>query len=256
MINGLRTITKSSSRSSAALRNLSTVARATSTTATRPSTRSVLGATANPASSMILQSLEQRTVHQPQYRWFSDENKKEGEEEAATEEAKEEPEKQEETSEENPEAKLQAEVKELKDQLLRSLAEQENTRTIARKDVESARNFAIKSFAKSLLEVSDNLHRALESVDESELETNQQLFSLYQGIQMTNDGLVKAFQSNGVTKYCEEPGDGFDPETMNALMEYPDESKEPGTVGQVIKSGFMLNNRVLRPAEVGVIKKP
>ncbi|CAJ1963683.1 unnamed protein product [Cylindrotheca closterium] len=251
MINGLRTIAAKSSRSSAALRSLSTAAaRATS------SHRIVAGAT-NPAS-VTVQSQEQN--FQPQYRWFSDETKKE--EAAAAETATEEPPKEEEpaaaaaAAEESPEQKLQAEVKELKDQLLRSLAEQENTRNIARKDVDSARNFAIKSFAKSLLEVSDNLNRALESVDESELETNTHLSSLYQGIQMTNDGLIKAFQSNGVTKFCEEPGDGFDPETMNALMEYPDESREPGTVGQVIKSGFMLNNRVLRPAEVGVVKKP
>lgn len=247
-MNGLRTFAKSS-RSSAALRNLSAVARATASS----EPIRVLGAT-NPASS-ILKSLEKSKV-QPQYRWFSDGNKKEGEE-AAAEEPKEEAEKTEEaTAEASSEEKLEAEVKELKDQLLRSLAEQENTRNIARKDVESARNFAIKSFAKSLLEVSDNLHRALESVDESELETNQSLSTLFQGIQMTNDGLVKAFQSNGVTKFCEEPGDGFDPETMNALMEYPDPSKEPGSVGQVIKAGFMLNNRVLRPAEVGVVKKP
>lgn len=171
------------------------------------------------------------------------------------EEGEEEPEEQGEVSEATSEEKLQIEVDALKDQLLRSLADQENTRTIARKDVDSARNFAIKSFAKSLLEVSDNLQRALQSVDESELEKNQALSSLHEGIKMTNDGLTKAFQSNGVTKYCEEPGDTFDPETMNALMEYPDPSKEAGTVGQVIKVGFMLNERVLRPAEVGVVKK-
>jgi len=250
MINGIRTLAHSS-RSSAALRNLSSVARATSSVS-RPSR--ILGAP-NPASS-ILQALK-RSKAQPQYRCFSDEDKKEekGTADKAEEEVKEEPEKQGEVSEASPEEKLQAEVKALRDQLLRSLAEQENTRTIARKDVDSARNFAIKSFAKSLLEVSDNLQRALGSVDESELETNKALSNLHEGIKMTNDGLAKAFQSNGVTKYCEEPGDSFDPESMNALMEYPDPSKESGTVGQVIKAGFMLNQRVLRPAEVGVVKK-
>jgi molecular chaperone GrpE len=190
-----------------------------------------------------------------QYRWFSDEKKKEEEAEAASTTAAEEGETP--TEEEpNKEEELQVQIKVLKDQLLRSLAEQENTRNIARKDVDSARNYAIKSFAKSLLEVSDNLYRALESVDAEELKTNVPLSNLHEGIQLTNDGLLKAFQSNGVTKFCEEPGDAFDPERMNALMEYPDISKEPGTVGQVIKVGFSLNNRVLRPAEVGIIKKP
>ncbi len=77
-------------------------------------------------------------------------------------------------------------MKTLKNQLLRSLAKQENTRQIARKDVESARNFAIQSFAKSLLEVSDNLQRAMDSTSEDEMETNTALQTLYQGIDMTN----------------------------------------------------------------------
>jgi molecular chaperone GrpE len=197
-----------------------------------------------------------------QYRCFSSSSSEDkNAEEDKNEESDGTDEKEEETleggdaKEENKEETLQAEVKTLKDQLLRSLAEQENIRQIARKDVESSRNFAIKSFAKSLLEVSDNLQRALESVDEGELSSNQALSNFYEGINMTNDGLVKAFQSNGVEIYCEQPGEVFDPEMMNALMEYPDPSMEPGTVGQVIKVGFTLNKRVLRPAEVGVVKK-
>eukprot|EP00980_Cylindrotheca_fusiformis_P004264 scaffold918_cov126-Cylindrotheca_fusiformis.AAC.43 len=220
----------------------------------------------SPSSAHARTSLLLETQHQ--YRWFSDEKKKEqkkeeeapaadataSEETAAAEE--ESPEAATAAEEISKEEALQIEVQSLKDQLLRSLAEQENTRTIARKDIEAARNFAIKSFAKSLLEVSDNLNRALESVDPEELKSNQHLSNLYERIQMTNDGLLKAFSSNGVVKFCDAPGDVFDPEMMNALMEYPDPSKTPGTVGQVIKAGFTLNNRVLRPAEVGVVKKP
>jgi len=163
-------------------------------------------------------------------------------------------------------SKLQGEVKTFKDQLLRSLAEQENTRQIAKRDVSAAKNYAIKSFAKSLLEVSDNLHRALEAVPEEALlsssndstdgnNNNNSLKTLYEGVKMTNDGLTKAFQANGIQAYCQQPGDVFDPTKHEALMEYPDPSKEPGTVGQVIKVGFTLNDRVLRPAEVGVVKK-
>jgi molecular chaperone GrpE len=197
-----------------------------------------------------------------QPRWFSTEPKK-GEEEAAA--AAEQGQGQEEAAPtEEPvavvsnEEALEGQVKTLKDQLLRSLAEQENTRQIARKDVAAAKNYAIKSFAKSLLEVSDNLQRALDSVPQDELnaKNNEQLISLYQGIEMTNRGLIKAFDANGVQKFCEEPGDVFNPEKHEALMEYPDPTKEPGTVGQVIKKGYTLNNRVLRHAEVGVVKKP
>ena len=154
------------------------------------------------------------------------------------------------------EDELQAEVKDLKDQLLRSLAEQDNTRRIAQKDVESARHFAIQKFAKSLLDVSDNLTRALESVPKDVLEdrdANPVLGALYEGIQLTEVGLNKAFEMNGLVKYG-NVGDKFDPNQHEALMQYPDASKDDGSVGQVMKKGFLLNKRVLRPAEVGVIK--
>lgn len=152
---------------------------------------------------------------------------------------------------------LEAEVKEIKTDLLRSLAEQDNTRRIAQNDVKQARQFAVKSFAKSLLEVSDNLSRALEVVPEEmrkDTENHATLATLYEGIQMTETGLTKAFESNGLAKYG-VPGDAFDPNIHSALYEYPDPEKEPGTVGQVIKVGYMLNDRVLRPADVGVVKK-
>lgn len=165
--------------------------------------------------------------------------------------------------EESREEKLVIEIQDLKNNLLRSLAEQENTRMIAKKDVESARNFAIKSFAKGLLDVSDNLSRAMDAVPEefrnndnnNEGEVNHVLATLYEGIHMTEAGLTKAFQSNGLFKFGKD-GDVFDPNVHNALFEFPDEKKSPGTVGQVIKNGFLLNKRVLRPAEVGVVKKP
>jgi len=169
---------------------------------------------------------------------------------------------EEEEEEISREEELENEVKDLKNQLLRTLAEQENTRRIAKQDVESARNFAIKSFAKGLLDVSDNLSRALDAVPE-ELRTatendnntnNNVLATLYEGIHMTEKGLTKAFESNGLIKFG-KVGDVFDPNVHNAMFEYPDPEKKPGSVGQVIKVGFYLNDRVLRPAEVGVVKK-
>lgn len=149
---------------------------------------------------------------------------------------------------------LQEKLKDIEDQFRRSVAEQENIRMIARNDIEKAKQFSIKSFAKSLLEVSDNLQRALDSVPGGDLESNVQLRVLYEGIEMTNSEMTKAFASNGIKKYCDVPGDKFDPNLHNALMQYPDPEKEPDTVGQIIKPGYTLNDRVLRPAEVGVVK--
>lgn len=156
------------------------------------------------------------------------------------------------------EDELEQQVKDLKDQLLRSLAEQDNTRRIAQRDVESARQFAIKSFAKALLDTSDNLERALQAVPEDlkdDKENHAVLVTLFEGIEMTQSGLDKAFTMNGLVKFG-EVGAEFDPNQHEALYEYPDPDKKPGTVGQIMKSGFMLNQRVLRPAEVGVVKKP
>jgi len=152
--------------------------------------------------------------------------------------------------------KLESQIKDLKDNLLRSLAEQENTRRIARRDVANSKSFAISSFAKSLLDTSDNLTRALDAVPEElrhDHENNAVLANLYEGISMTDDGLNKAFAKNGLKKFGAK-GDKFDPNIHEALFEYPDPEGVPGNVGQVMKAGFMLNDRVVRPAEVGVVK--
>jgi len=153
--------------------------------------------------------------------------------------------------------RLEKEVKDFKDKLMRSLAEQENTRRIAKRDVQNAKQFAIKSFSKALLDSSDNLERALEAVPEElrhDTENHPVLVTLYEGIQMTETGLNKALENNGLVKYG-EIGEVFDPTKHEALYEFPDPDKEAGTIGQIMKSGFLLNNRVLRPAEVGVVKK-
>lgn len=156
-------------------------------------------------------------------------------------------------------ADLEKQIKDLKDNLLRSLAEQENTRRIAQRDVANSKSYAISSFAKSLLDTSDNLSRALDAVPEElrhDHENHPVLANLYEGISMTDEGLTKAFTKNGLTKYGKR-GEKFDPNLHEALFEYPDpEGEAPGNIGQVMKAGFMLNDRVVRPAEVGVVKAP
>lgn len=155
------------------------------------------------------------------------------------------------------EEELEAQIKELKDQLKYSLAEQQNIRFQAQRDVDSARQFAVSSFAKSLLETSDNLERAMAAVPESvrvDRENHPDLCTLFQGIQMTEDILLKAFEKNGLKKFGVK-GEMFDPNRHNALFVYPDPNATPGSVGQVMKAGFMLHGRVIRPADVGVIEK-
>jgi len=158
---------------------------------------------------------------------------------------------------ETEEQKLQVQITTLKDQLLRALAEQENIRRIARRDVDNSKSYAVTSFAKSLLDTSDNLSRALEAVPEEHRGDgdNSVLSNLYEGIQMTDSGLTKALLKNGLVKFG-TVGDVFDPNRHEALFEYVEEGKDAGTVGQVMKAGFELNKRVIRPAEVGIIKKP
>jgi len=214
---------------------------------------------ANSAQAMILLRCSTRpvTALEP-CRYFSSQ---EGDEKDKTEEKEEsgngEEEAETEEAEPSREEQLEKEAKDLKDQLLRSLAEQENIRAIAKRDVASAKAFAVTSFAKSLLDTSDNLSRAMESVPEeyrADTEDHPVLATLYEGIKMTDENLLKAFEKNGLIRFG-EPGDLFDPNMHDALFEYPDPEQEEGTIGQVMKAGFKLNNRVIRPAEVGIIKK-
>ena len=169
-----------------------------------------------------------------------------------------------EASEESPEARifeLEKEVKEMKDKVLRSMAEEENVRRIAKKDVENANAYAITKFAKALLDVSDNFERAINAIPAEKLESLESgegdpLFkSFVEGIVAVDKGMMKTFNQFGVTKYG-EVGDKFDPELHDALFQIPDASKEEGTIGQVVKTGFKLKDRVIRAAQCGIIKAP
>ncbi|EWM22081.1 GrpE nucleotide exchange factor [Nannochloropsis gaditana] len=147
--------------------------------------------------------------------------------------------------------KLMAENKELKDKVLYTLAEMENVRTIARRDAASAKQFALQSFAKQLLDVADNLNRALASVPKEALEEGGEAV---EGVAMTDAQLQKVFAANQIVQYG-KPGDKFDPHMHDALFEYEEEGREGGSVGQVLKTGYTLNGRVIRPAQVGTVKK-
>jgi len=157
--------------------------------------------------------------------------------------------------------RLQEEIKNLKDKVLREMAEQENVRRIAKKDVENARQYGITSFAKALLDVSDNFERALEAIPmdkraELEAGNGDPIFkSLLEGIEAVEKGMHKTFSTFGLVSYG-KVGDTFDPELHDALFEITDSHKEEGSLGQVVKTGYKLKDRVIRAAQVGTIRKP
>ncbi len=153
-------------------------------------------------------------------------------------------------------AKLQEEVKDLKDQLLRAYAEGENIRRIAHRDVENARSYANSSFAKAMLEISDDLERALSVVTPDQKANGDKTFkTLVDGIEMTEKNLQKVFQKFGVMRYG-TVNDKFDPNIHDALFQIPDHQNEPDTIGQIVKMGYKIKDRVLRPAQVGTRVKP
>ncbi|KEH33928.1 putative GrpE nucleotide exchange factor [Medicago truncatula] len=152
------------------------------------------------------------------------------------------------------------EVEKMQDKVLRTYAEMENVMDRTNRNAESSKKFAIQSFAKSLLDVADNLGRASSVVKdsfskiESPKESDQAaplLKTLLEGVEMTEKQLAEVLKKHGVEKY-DPTNEPFDPNRHNAIFQIPDASKPPGTVGVVLKAGYMLYDRVLRPAEVGV----
>jgi molecular chaperone GrpE len=146
--------------------------------------------------------------------------------------------------------KLQNEVKQLKDQVLRAYAESENTRRIAARDVENARSYANTSFAKAILEIADDLERALGTVPaEKRKDADSTFKTLIDGIDLTDKNLQKVLHKFGVVKYG-VVDEKFDPNLHEALYNIPD-SEKAGTIGAVVKVGYKIKDRVLRPAQVG-----
>mmetsp|Transcript_9428 Transcript_9428/g.16194 ORF Transcript_9428/g.16194 Transcript_9428/m.16194 type:complete len:260 (+) Transcript_9428:134-913(+) len=160
----------------------------------------------------------------------------------------------------DPVTELQAEVKDLNDRLLRSYAEMENVRTRMTRIADDARKFAIQGFVKELLDVADNLRRAVDAVPSDEDQTSVDadkalslLNSLKDGVVLTERQLLQVFGKHGVAKF-ESLDKPFDPNMHTALFQMPDPSKPSDTVGAVLKEGYTLNDRVIRPAEVGVVQ--
>ncbi len=154
---------------------------------------------------------------------------------------------------ENRQIALETEVAELKDQLLRAIAEFDNFRKRVDREKEQIRKFGITNFAKELLSAADNLRRALEVVPEDVENTDDTIRNLIIGVQMTERELLSAFEKNGVRK-IDPMGEKFDYNFHQAMFEVEDSGEKSGTVVQVLQTGYAIEDRVLRPAMVGVAK--
>jgi molecular chaperone GrpE len=154
----------------------------------------------------------------------------------------------------DPAVALAKEAAELKDRLLRTLAEMENLRRRTEREVADTRQYAVASFARDLLGVADNMQRALDTLSaDFRDQADPVVKSHIEGVEITERELIKVMEKHGIRKF-EPQGQKFDPNLHQAMLEIPDPSVPNGTVVQVMQAGYMIADRVLRPALVGVSK--
>jgi len=154
----------------------------------------------------------------------------------------------------DPVAEAKREAAEYKDKLLRTLAEMENLRKRTEREVLDARVYGIAGFARDVLAVADNMHRALEAIGADLREgADPKVKALIEGVELTERELMKILERNGVKKFSPQ-GEKFDPNLHQAMYEVPTSDQPPGQVAQVIQAGYTIGDRVLRPALVAVSK--
>jgi len=149
----------------------------------------------------------------------------------------------------------EAVMDEMRDRLLRALADAENTRRRAERDREDALKYSITKFARDVLSVADNLRRALSSVDEeAKAEGGEALTALLDGVSVTERELLNIFAQHGIKQVNPEAGEKFDPNLHQAMAEVPGTGQPNGTVVQVTQVGYTIGDRLLRPAMVLVAR--
>jgi len=148
---------------------------------------------------------------------------------------------------------LRAERDELKDRFMRALADAENARKRSERDRREAENYGGSKLSRDILPVYDNMKRALEAVTEEQKEANA---ALIEGIELTMRELLSVFKKHGIEIIAPEVGDRFDPQHHQAMFEAPVPGTKAGDIIQVAAEGFMLHDRLLRPAQVGVSSTP
>ena len=147
---------------------------------------------------------------------------------------------------------LAKEVAELRDKMLRTLAEMENLRQRTRREVADSKIYGITGFARDVLDIADSLQRTIDAVPAETRESADPLLkALIEGVELTERSLLSALEKNGVKKF-DPQGEKFNPNFQQAMYEVPDPSVPAGTVVQVVQAGYTIGERVLRPALVGV----
>jgi molecular chaperone GrpE len=154
----------------------------------------------------------------------------------------------------DPVTELEAENSTLQDRLLRATAEMENLRRRTEREKAEATLYAASNFARDMLSVSDNMDRALGAVSEEQREAADDITrNLLEGVELVRRELLNTFEKHGIQR-IEPVGERFDPNRHQAMFEIPDAETVSGTVLQVVQPGFVIGERVLRPAMVGVAK--
>jgi molecular chaperone GrpE len=148
---------------------------------------------------------------------------------------------------------LRAERDDYRDKFMRALADAENTRKRADRDRREAENYGSSRLARDMLPIYDNLRRALQSADAAEQDINK---ALLEGVELTMRELISVFKKHGIDPIVPQVGDKFDPQLHQAMFEAPVPGTKAGDIIQVAAEGFMLHDRLLRPAQVGVSSTP
>jgi molecular chaperone GrpE len=153
-----------------------------------------------------------------------------------------------------PSTSLDRELADTKDRLLRTLADMDNMRKRTEREVADARVYGISSFARDILGVADNMHRAMAALDEElRAKADDSMKALLDGVELTERELMNVLEKNGV-KRIDPLGQKFDPNRHQAMYEIEDASVPAGSVVQVMQAGYLIGDRVLRPALVAVAK--
>jgi molecular chaperone GrpE len=153
-----------------------------------------------------------------------------------------------------PSTSLDRELADTKDRLLRTLADMENLRKRTEREVADARMYGISAFARDVLTVADGMHLALEALDKELREKSDAgVKALLDGVELTERALLNALEKHGV-KRIEPMGQKFDPNRHQAMYETEHPTVPAGHVAQVVQAGYLIGDRVLRPAMVAVSK--
>ena len=153
----------------------------------------------------------------------------------------------------DPKAELEAQIADLTDRFARAVAELENYRRRAEREREDVAKYAISNFARDMLVAADSLGLALASISAEVRGEDKNLDNLAAGVELTERGLMAAFERHGITK-VDPMGERFDHDLHQAMFEIEDKEKPAGTIVEVMQAGYVLKDRLLRPAMVGVTK--